>query len=133
MAGLVVLDASFLIALWKDREIHHAWAIDQLGELAADEFVTPALTLAEVLVRPVLEGTVERLLENISTLGVKVLEMKSEAAQGLATTRSATGLKMPDALVVHEALTLSGQLATSDRTLKIRAEGLGIKVISPFA
>lgn len=132
MARLVVLDASFLIALWKDREVHHVWAIDQLGELAADELVTPALTLAEVLVRPVLEGTAERLLENISTLGIKVLEMKAEAALGLATTRSATGLKMPDALLVHEASSRSGQLATSDRTLKIRAERLGIEVISPF-
>lgn len=132
MARVVVLDASFLIALWSDREVHHPWAIDQLGQLAADDLATPALTLAEVLVRPSLAGNAEKLLGNITSLGIAVLDFKADSALALAKTRSSTGLKMPDSLVIHQAMSLGAELATTDKTLIARAVGLEVKVISPW-
>jgi predicted nucleic acid-binding protein len=132
MARLVLLDASMVIALWQDYDAHHEWGLWQLGEFAADDLVMPSLTLTEALVHPAQAGQGEALLASIETLRIGVLPFDGSSALSLATTRASTGLKLPDALVLHEAGRVGAALATCDRKLESASRTLGIQTFSPF-
>ena len=55
MAGLIVADASALIAYLNPRDAHHADAVQ--GLIDVDQFVVHPVTLAEVLVHPARSGS----------------------------------------------------------------------------
>lgn len=132
MARVVLLDASMVIALWQDFDAHHAWGHWQLGEFAADDLVMPSLTLTEALVHPVRSGHGEALMTSIESLRIGILPFDGSSALSLAATRAKTGLKLPDALVLHEASRVGASLATCDRRLENAARALGIQTFSPF-
>lgn len=133
LAGIVVLDASALIALYSSADAHHSWALNMFRDTAASKLEMPVLSFAEVLVHPTRQGKREKFLSSISGLGLEVTELPAKAALELANLRNQTNLKMPDVVVLQRALEVGGTLATTDRKLAETASGLGLAVSSPLA
>ena len=131
MAGVVVLDANVLIALYDERDAHHAWARQFFVDTIADELCISALTFAETLVRPTRAGVGELFQAAIADVGISVDPIDAFGAIQLATTRAESGLRMPDAVVLHTAQRRGGALATSDNTLAKAAIAAGITVFQP--
>ena len=132
MAGVVVLDASALIALYSSGDAHHSWALEMFRDTAASKLEMPVLSFAEVLVHPTRQGKREKFLSSISGLGLEVIELPAQAALELASLRHQTNLKMPDVVVLQRAVAVGGTLATTDRKLAETASGLGLVVSSPL-
>lgn len=132
MAGVVVLDASALIALYSSGDAHHSWALEMFRNTAASKLEMPVLSFAEVLVHPTRQGKREKFLSSISGLGLEVIELPAQAALELASLRHQTNLKMPDVVVLQRAVAVGGTLATTDRKLAETASGLGLVVSSPL-
>lgn len=97
MAGLIVADASVLIAWLDARDAHHTEAIDLLA--SHDGFVVHPLTLAEVLVHPVRAGVEGDVLARLSAIGMVVSPLPTDAVR-LARIRAETALRMPDCVVI---------------------------------
>lgn len=130
MASLV-LDASFLIALFDGKDPHHDWAVDLLIHTTDHDLYISALTLAEALVHPTKNGTAEILTTGIETLGVSVVPVTEKDVIDIATTRATSGLRMPDAIVLHTALSQSASLATADNRLTESAVKMKTAVFCP--
>ena len=131
MAGVVVLDASALIALYDSNDPHHSWARGMFVDTIAASLVMSVLTYAEVLVHPTRAGKVEEFERNIDGLGIEIVTAGAEDASTLALLRASTSLKMPDAIVLHLATRLGASLATTDRGLAAEASRRGIVVFEP--
>lgn len=126
---MIVLDASIVIALLDADDAHHAAADHLLREHLGEGFAMSALTLAEVLVRPVQTESAERVETALRALGVSVLPVASDDALPLARVRATTGVRMPDAVVLHTAQVAGGALATADRALADAARGRGVRTL----
>jgi len=132
LAGVVVLDASALIALYSSGDAHRSWALEMFRDTAASKLEMPVLSFAEVLVHPTRQGKREKFLSSISGLGLEVIELPAQSALELASLRHQTNLKMPDVVVLQRAVAVGGTLATTDRKLAETASGLGLVVSSPL-
>jgi rRNA-processing protein FCF1 len=95
------------------------------------ELTIPALTFAEVLVRPIQVGKLKKFERSIEKLGLRVLPLDAGASVELATLRASTSLKMPDAVVLHSAMTAQAVLATTDLKLAAAAREHGVPVFAP--
>lgn len=131
MAQLVVLDASALIALVSSQDPHHNWALEMFRDTASFELQMSALTQAEVLVHPARAGKLEKFLKLIRGLGLEITPIEEADASELASIRSNTNLKMPDAVVLHQALKVKGSIATTDNKLAQVAKAKGLGVFKP--
>lgn len=131
MAQLVVLDASALIALVSSQDPHHNWALEMFRDTASFELQMSALTQAEVLVHPARAGKLEKFLLLIRGLGLEITPIEEADASKLASIRSNTNLKMPDAVVLHQALKVKGSIATTDNKLAQVAKAKGLGVFKP--
>lgn len=131
MAGVVVLDAGALIALFDSTDAHHDWALDMFVETAGDELVMSTLTYAEVLVRPIREGRADVFESSIDGLGIELAAVDKANARPLAVLRAETNLKMPDAIVLATAAQNGSRLATTDNVLAKVARDRGLAVIHP--
>ncbi len=131
MAQLVVLDASALIALVSSKDPHHNWALDMFRDTASFELQMSALTQAEVLVHPARAGKLEKFLTLVRQLGLEITPIEEVDASRLASIRSNTNLKMPDAVVLHQALKVNGSIATTDNKLARVAKAKGLGVFKP--
>lgn len=131
MAGVVVLDAGALIALFDSTDPHHSWALDLFVATAGDALIMSTLTYAEVLVRPLREGRAEKFESSISGLGITLENVSVEDARQLAGIRVATNLKMPDAAVLAVAENIVGAIATTDASLARAASERGVTVYRP--
>jgi predicted nucleic acid-binding protein len=76
-----------------------------------------AVSLAEVLVHPARAGKADKFLKLIDGLGLEIVPIEESDSAKLAKLRASTNLKMPDCLVLHQALKASGSIATTDKTL----------------
>ena len=131
MAQLVVLDASALIALVSSQDPHHNWALEMFRDTASFELQMSALTQAEVLVHPARAGKLEKFLKLIRGLGLEITPIEEADASKLASIRLNTNLKMPDAVVLHEAMKVNGSIATTDNNLAKVAKAQGLGVFKP--
>lgn len=131
MAGVIVLDASALIALHSSRDAHHSWAIDFFIESSAQNLAISALTLSEVLIQPIRQNLLEDFLADIEAIGIEILPVESTDSKSLAQVRAKTGLKMPDALVLHTAIRHNASIATTDVQLARKAREHNIGVHQP--
>jgi predicted nucleic acid-binding protein len=122
MVGVVVIDASVLIAWLDDHDRHHATAIDVLSDV--ERFVVHPLTLAEVLVHPARQGQEGEVVTRLSAIGMIVSSQALEPV-GLARLRATTRLKMPDCVVLATAQAHGLPLVTFDDTLRSAAAALG--------
>lgn len=131
MAGVVLLDAGALIALFQNKDLHHQWASDLVVTTIESELAISALTMAEAMVYPWRAGLMTQFRDCLVGLGVQVLDFKSSSAEKVAELRAVTGLKTPDALVLQQAIELGAALATTDKTLAKRARELSVGVFQP--
>lgn len=131
MAGLVVLDASALIALLSELDPHHPWALEMFRETAYSQLAMTALTFAEVQVHPIKANKLEALIANIASLGIEILPIAESDAYELARLRVETRLKMPDAVVLQACIKLSAGLATTDQELSDAAKNRNLQIFSP--
>jgi len=123
---MIVLDASLLIAYLSTSDPHHGRSLAILTDHAAHEFAIPALTLAESLVGPARAGRTDKILEALSALELTVIHDVEPSA--LAALRASSGLRMPDAVVLHTALRHAAALATFDERLSTAAVASGVTV-----
>lgn len=119
---MVILDACVLIAYVNPTDAHHALALDILAE--PERFVVNELTLAEFLVKPAMLGldVEEVAAELLHDLGATRADPAQLPAQcpwdaRVADVRAATGLRIPDPVVLASALSLHGQVASFDGRL----------------
>jgi predicted nucleic acid-binding protein len=131
MAGLVVLDASALIALYDGKDAHHVWAVDMFIQTVDASLQMHPLTFAEVLVHPSRSGNLELFLEGIEGLDIEIPIMTNEHSLKLASIRHETGIRMPDAAVIELAVRTGAALATANANLARVAKKQGIGVMCP--
>jgi predicted nucleic acid-binding protein len=131
MAGLVVLDASALVALHDSEDRHHTWARGIFLETIDAALSMSVLTYAEVLVHPTRAGKVAEFERNIAGLGIEIVTVAADDGPALAHLRASTSLKMPDVIVLYLAAGLGASLATTDRGLATEAALRGVSVLEP--
>jgi predicted nucleic acid-binding protein len=127
VARLIVFDAGVLIAYLTADDHFHVAARDFMEEFEEFEFAASILTVAETLVRPRRSSEAGVAQATLDSLGLLTLGLEPSDAPGLAEIREASGLKMPDAVVVHSALRHSGELVTTDRSVARVAAGRGLE------
>ncbi len=131
MAGVMVLDASVLIALHNSQDPHHDWSLGVFHQTLDLQWQMPVLTLAEALVHPIKAGKGETFQKNIAGLEVVIQDIPSTAAIAIAELRVNTGLRMPDCVVLWQAIQTKAMLATTDRALAKKARELALEVFEP--
>lgn len=131
MAGIVVLDAGVLIALSSESDAHHEWAMGVFLHTLSQELSMSALTYAEVMVHPTKAGKADEFQERLAGLHLQVRPCDQSDVADLATLRVESGLRMPDAVVLHESLRLGATLATTDNRLSREARKRGVLALSP--
>ena len=90
-----------------------------------------ALNQAEVLVHPARAGKLEKFLKLIGELGLEITPVEAADSSKLARIRATTYLKMPDAVVLHQAMKSKGSIATTDQQLAKIAKTKGVGVFHP--
>jgi predicted nucleic acid-binding protein len=131
LAEVVVLDASALIALASSKDPNHNWALKMFRDTASFQLQMTALTQSEVLVHPAKAGKLEKFLKLISELDLEITPIDSNDSSKIASIRATTTLKMPDVVVLHQALKVKGAIATTDGELAKVARGKNVGVFSP--
>jgi predicted nucleic acid-binding protein len=131
LAQVVVLDASALIALVSPKDPHHKWAVEMFRDTTSFDLQMSALTYAEILVHPARAGKAERFLKLIAGLVMEITAIEETDSGKLASLRATTNLKMPDVVVLHQAMKVKGSIATTDQKLAKVAKDKGVGVFQP--
>lgn len=117
MAGVIILDASVLIAYLDGDDAQHTLAEELLAREIEDEFAANPLTLAEVLVEPARDSRLEQVQAALEDLEIQELPFPADTAVKLALLRAGTGLKMPDCCVLLAAEAAGARVASLDTRL----------------
>lgn len=127
---MIVFDASVLIAHFEPSDAHHARAGTLLREHSEHDFWANTVTLAEFLVGPTRQGTVDTARQGIANLEIFAHGISADGWLTLAGLRTSTGRKMPDCCVLYTAIELGPdvKIATFDDALAATARNLGIDV-----
>ena len=121
-AALIALDASATLAYLAGAEAVSAaatWIFDGCLATGRNAGLLSTLTAAELLVRPFRAGdssvaNVEGFLRFFAS--IQLAEVTYQVARSAARLRAATGISMPDAIVVGTAIELGADIiATNDR------------------
>jgi predicted nucleic acid-binding protein len=133
MAGVIVLDASLLIAHLDGADLHHdqATAILLSAATDAEDVAASPITLAEVLVGPARAGRLDQALAALRQLGVASVDLPTDAPAQLAELRAATGLKLPDCCVLLAATQTVAAVATFDAAVASAATRRGLALRTP--
>ena len=126
---MIILDATFLIAFLDEHDPHHRDSKDLIEANFVEGFAVSAVTLAEVLVHPAKAGKEDRALSSIRRLGVKTIGVEPDGGMSIAHLRANHAIRMPDALVLHCALSTGSRIATFDRGLKTAAHEAGLGTV----
>lgn len=116
--GLIVVDASVVIAFRDTDDPHHSAADKSLTSLRPKhQLVLPASAFAETIVRPLAAG----MSDEAATSGLldlfRIEPLTHPIALAAAKLRATTRLRLPDALVVATGITLDAeQVLTCDKT-----------------
>jgi predicted nucleic acid-binding protein len=129
MAGVIVFDASVLVAYLDGDDDHHAAAEALLIAAVDDDFGANPLTLAEVLVEPARQGRLEAVQAALYELEMNELPFPPDTAAHLAQLRVSTRLKMPDCCVLLAARDRGATVASFDDRLARAAEDLNLAVL----
>jgi len=130
MAGMIVLDASVLIAYLDSDDSFHAEAETLLAEAVYDDLGVNPLTLAEVLVAPVRDGRLAVVQAALRDLEVAELPFPPDTAVRLAQLRATTTLKLPDCCVLLTVHSAGAALASFDRRLVQTAADRNLPVLN---
>lgn len=126
-----MLDASALIALASSKDPHHDWALEMFRDTATFDLQMTSLTYAEVLVHPARAGKLDKFLKLLAQLGLEITSVSAEDSQSLATLRASSSLKLPDVVVLNQAIKSKGSIASADQDLIRVAKEKGIGVFHP--
>jgi predicted nucleic acid-binding protein len=126
VVGVIVLDASVLIAYLDSEDAQHAQAESLLAREIDDDFAANPLTLAEVLVGPSRAGRLAAARTALRELEVIEQPFPADTAVRLALLRADTGLRMPDCCVLLAAQDAAARVAAFDDRLIRAAEELGL-------
>ena len=126
---MIILDATFLIAFLDEHDPHHRDSKDLIEANFVEGFAVSSVTLAEVLVHPAKAGKEDRALSSIRRLGVKTIGVEPDGGMSIAHLRANHAIRMPDALVLHCALSTGSRIATFDRGLKTAAHEAGLGTV----
>lgn len=129
---MIVLDASILIALLDEKDLHHSWALQTFIDTVSEDLAIAVLTLAEAMVHPVKVGRREEFLKNIEGLGLDVRGLEKEDVPAIAQVRASSGLKMSESIALHLAESSGAALATTDAPLCSVAMKRSVTVLHPF-
>jgi len=131
VTGPVVIDAGVLIGLLDPADAHHTWSVQLLRSLGPGRMIVNAITLAEALVHPAIAGVAPVALTTITRLGPRIVSVSESDVLDLAQLRAASGLRMPDALVVHTAAREAAAVATTDQRLAREVSAVGLVAHQP--
>jgi predicted nucleic acid-binding protein len=126
LAGVIVLDAGVIIALFTPGDAHH----DRAKKLLADDpgpFLMHPLTVAETLVGAARVGREAEMWRALRALRVEAVDMGPDEPALVATLRARHSLKMPDTCVLAAATHLDAPLATFDDRLGAVADQLSLR------
>ena len=126
-----MLDASALIALASSKHPHHDWALEMFRDTAAFDLQMTSLTYAEVLVHPARAGKLEKFLKLLAQLGLEITSVSAGDSKSLAELRASSSLKLPDVVVLYQAIKSKGSIASSDQNLIRVAKEKGVGVFHP--
>jgi predicted nucleic acid-binding protein len=126
VAGVIVLDASVLIAYLDAEDAQHRSAESLLAREIDDEFGVNPLTLAEVLVGPSRTGRLDAARSALRELEVIEQPFPADTAVRLARLRADTGVRMPDCCVLLAAQDAGARVAAFDDQLIRAAAKLGL-------
>ena len=126
---MIVADASVLIAFFNDRDKHHARARALLGATEGEPLGASVMTLAEVLVQPVVVGRLQDATDALAALGVEGVPVDAQDAARLASWRVTARLKLPDCCVLLAAEAVDARVVlTFDERLGRAARDAGFEV-----
>lgn len=126
---MIVFDASVLIAFLDGQHSHHRAAEALLIEAIDDDLLVNSLTLAEVLVAPVRENELDKVVAALHDVDIQEAPFPAATAVRLAELRAATGLKMPDCCVLLAAEDAAAGVATFDARLARAAAERNLPVL----
>ena len=126
---MIVLDANVIIGFLDASDVHHSHAVRVLEDALAEGYAASVLTVAEALIHPTRLGLQDSASVALKEIGLTILPLSSEDAPSLARVRAQYGVRMPDAIVLHAALTTGAKLATFDGDLAAAAREAGIIAI----
>jgi len=115
--ALIVLDASFVIALLDPKDALHAVALRASISHAGDDLRVPASALAETLVIPARARRMEEVRAKIQLLELGVIPIGEDIAVEATRLRGRhRSLRLPDALVIAAGEILDADsILTGDR------------------
>jgi predicted nucleic acid-binding protein len=129
MAGVIVLDASVVIAHFASRDAHHDAAAEFFGTRLDLSFLVHPLTLTEILVGPLRSGRETFVVQQLDALGIAEWQPPAGSALRLARLRVDSGLKLRDCCVLHAAIAAGAPLATFDERLARAAASVGVPLV----
>jgi len=126
---VIVVDTSWVVALRDPGDDHHRLAAETSREIADEDAVLHPVTLAECLVAPARLGVLEEASAGLRA-SFDVVDVDPDAPLRWARLRAATGLRLPDVIVLDTALHQGARaVATFDEQLAARAADRGLKVL----
>jgi predicted nucleic acid-binding protein len=131
LAEIVVLDASALIALLSSDDPHHDWAVRMFLDTVAWQFQMTVLNQAEAMIHPTKAGKLKQFHAAVDRLRIEIVPVESSDGAQLAKIRADTNLRMPDVLVLHQALKVDGAIATTDKVLAEAARARSVGAFAP--
>ena len=130
---MIVVDTSWVVALRDPGDGHHRLAAETSREIADEDAVLHPVTLAECLVAPARLGVLEEASAGLRA-SFDVVDVDPDAPLRWARLRAATGLRLPDAIVLDTALHQGARaVVTFDEQLAARAADRGLKVLGATA
>ena len=114
---MIVVDASWVIALHDPTNSHHSKAVQANEAIGDSRVVIAALTLAEYLVGPAKLGVEDKAMIQAQS-AFAIAQPDAGAPLRWARLRATSGLKLPDVIVLDTAIELKAEaIATFDQHL----------------
>ncbi len=113
--GRVVLDSSYLIALFNSKDIHHDVAVSNISPNHI--YCASVISITETLVRSEKNNKFERDLGIFKKLIEEILPIDEVVALYAAKLRAKSNLRTPDALISATASKINAPLWTLDKAL----------------
>lgn len=117
----LTLDASVLIALLDDADVHHSHAVDEVeaADQNGDDLVAPASACSEALVAFARNDRVPDARQAITAMGIRVTPLDAATAEQAAQLRARHDrLRLPDAMVLATSQQVRGPLLSYDQRLQ---------------
>jgi predicted nucleic acid-binding protein len=129
LAGVIVADASWFIALRDPDDAHHRTAVVVNDTFIDEIIVLHPVTLAECLVGPARLGRLDAAASG-ARAAFEIVDVDDDAPLRWARLRAATTLRLPDVIVLDTAIFHAATaILTFDQQLA--AEATGRSIASP--